>query len=177
MLIESSSKFGASIPPNRISSLRPSSINLLNKLGIWPIQHSQMVKEIKVWDQGGILDFKNKDSLSVIVKNMDLLSACANALKTCPNNNNLEIMDSTTVEGISYQENGNPILITNNNGREMVDCELLVIEIINEIGADGPMSKIRQFANIESHGLDHDQMGVVATCKVKEHDNHTVYNE
>lgn len=44
---------------------------------------------------------------------------------------------------------------------ETLECRLLV-------GADGAMSKVREFMGVEAIGWDYNQKGIVATLKIQE---------
>ena len=145
----------------RVSSLRPSSVNLLQQLQVWDKIRFCRVKGMKVWDNLGAISFNSNDYISSIVYNSDVQLAILDKLKQL---DNVTILGSTKVDQIYQTEHGLQLGLSNN---EEMTCDLVV-------GADGPNSKIRQYAKIETDGFDYNQMGLIARLSVEDHENETV---
>ncbi|KAJ3303889.1 putative ubiquinone biosynthesis monooxygenase [Kappamyces sp. JEL0829] len=114
-----------------------------------------------VWDAvaDGAIDFKkSSEPIAHVVENRLLQAALA---KVAESLQSVEVFDKEKVESIESFDD-RPVL-TLASGIQIA-CDLL-------IGADGPNSKVREFAGIESVGLNYSQHGLVGTVLIEQCDN------
>jgi ubiquinone biosynthesis monooxygenase Coq6 len=163
-----------SLPPdkfsNRCSSLTPSSVRFLDKIGAWKHIDGTRVasyEEIQVWDgiTGTRIEFgwpaKKGRTLAYMNENLNLTSAL---LRRVEELGAVEVLDGELVQDIMLGEETEEIdlrswpVVSLSGGRKLA-ARLLV-------GADGANSPVRTFSGIGSRGWDYDRMGVVATLKM-----------
>lgn len=157
---------------NRCSSLTPSSVRFLDKIGAWShIQRErvQAYQEMQVWDgiTGARIEFdwsgeKQGSTIAYMNENLNLTSAL---LKRIAELGGVEVLDGQKVEDIMLgQENEHANLsswpVVQLRGGRKLAARLLV-------GADGQNSPVRAFAGIGSKGWDYDRQGVVATIELE----------
>jgi ubiquinone biosynthesis monooxygenase Coq6 len=149
---------------NRISSLRPSSVNYLQELGVWEsIPRKWDYSQMKVWDgcSDGKIEFKGSP-VATMVENRWIQYSLVQSLQEL---GDVKLINKERVKTISTLD-GRPILELESG--MTIDCESLV-------GADGPNSKVKEYAQIETVGLDYGQHGLVATVDVEECENQTAW--
>ncbi|KAJ3332518.1 putative ubiquinone biosynthesis monooxygenase, partial [Kappamyces sp. JEL0680] len=149
---------------NRVSSLTPTSVQFLKDLGAWGLidrERKWPYHTMHVWDAvaDGAIDFKkSSEPIAHVVENRLLQAALA---KVAESLQSVEVFDKEKVESIESFDD-RPVL-TLASGIQ-ITCDLL-------IGADGPNSKVREFAGIESVGLNYSQHGLVGTVLIEQCDN------
>lgn len=156
---------------NRVSAINKQSIGLFEKIGIWDHIKSnrcKFVNKMQVWGIAGeSITFNHPDeaqSVSCIIENDLMLEGMYEKLK---NHTNVEILNKSSVKDVllytSSESNVNTVITK--NGEEFT-CDLV-------IGADGFNSTIRKIMNVERWSTSYNQMGIVATLKLKlsENDN------
>ena len=166
---------------NRVVSLTPSSQAFLQSVGIWNHLDAGRVfpySQMTVWDGAsgsGSLIFnastlegvpESIESLGCIVENVNLHLACLKRLKEL---GSVEVKDKVAVDEIARDSQSSWPILSSQTFDEPLGTSLLV-------GADGGMSKVRDFAKIASLGWDYQQKGLVATLKIpQEVENRTAY--
>lgn len=169
-----------SMPPgqfsNRCSSLTPSSVRFLDKIGAWDhVQRDrvQPYQEMQVWDgvTGARIEFdrpgenemeKQGGTIAYMNENLNLTSGL---LKRIEELGGIEVLDSQKVESIALGEKSDDLdlgswpVVQLSSGRKLV-ARLLV-------GADGGNSPVRTFSGIDSKGWDYNRHGVVATLELE----------
>lgn len=151
---------------NRVVSINPSSQKLFSDLGAWKFIEKHRfapVKQLQVWDalSDASVTFGNAESqeiVSYIVENDLLLAALTEEVKNCDNVNVLYNAKVTKYGLPDYE--GNIVNITLDNGDEYT-CDLL-------LGCDGVNSSVRKSMQADYVSWSYNQMGVVATLKLKE---------
>lgn len=149
---------------NRVSAIRPSSIKLFEKFGIWDhIQaRAHIVSGLYVEDgcSGSKIFFNqiNKQSpIAYIVENDLILQALHSRLKNyCPN---LEYKQEYSFENLCIPENSAENVCLKLNDGKNIECSLL-------IAADGAKSKVRDIAGIKCNVHNYNQMAIVATLQL-----------
>jgi len=154
----------------RVVGLAPSSVALLDELGVWPSIHAARVgpyTHMHVWDaeSGAAIDFdaasEGRDLLGYIVENnlvqwmlWQQLQA-AGVRRLCP----------ATVTGFEAREDRIQLQLA---GGELLSAGLLV-------AADGASSPLRQLAGITTRGRDYAQRAVVAHLSTERPHQHTAW--
>lgn len=157
---------------NRCSSLTPSSVEFLDRIGAWKHvkrDRVQPYEEMQVWDgiTGSRIEFdwpraSQGKTIAYMNENLNLTSGL---LKRIDELSGVSIFDNTKVENIELgQETETADLrswpvIQLSGGRQLA-ARLL-------IGADGANSPVRSFAGINSSGWDYNRHGVVATVELE----------
>ncbi|PLN80330.1 ubiquinone biosynthesis monooxygenase [Aspergillus taichungensis] len=175
---------------NRVSSLTPSSVSFLQKIGAWDHvdqDRAQQYQEMQVWDgeTGSRISFdwsmetspfEDLRTVATMTENSNLVRALLSRI-SASGDENISIFSNTTVSSI---ENGAdlpdgpdlsawPILSLSptgtapSQGPSRIAARLLV-------GADGINSPVRRFADISTDGWDYNRNGVVATLSLAEQD-------
>ncbi|KAL3419009.1 ubiquinone biosynthesis mono0xygenase COQ6 [Phlyctema vagabunda] len=170
-----------SMPPgqfsNRCSSLTPSSVRFLDRIGAWSKvkrDRVQEYEEMQVWDgiSGARIGFdwmgavQNGDSQERTIAYMnENANLTRGLLERIEELGDVKIYAGQKVGGIELGEETETSdlrswpVVQLDDGRKMA-ARLLV-------GADGQNSPVRTFAGIESRGWDYDRHGVVATLRLK----------
>ncbi|RPA88206.1 ubiquinone biosynthesis hydrox [Ascobolus immersus RN42] len=160
---------------NRVSSLTPSSVDFINRIGAWnhlKKYRTQKYEQMHVWDgvSGAAIDFGDV-GLEAPAKPGVIATMCENdnlvrgLLRRIHELGGVEMIDKTRVKSIGYGTDDGEMdlsgwpVVQLDNGRELT-ARLLV-------GADGQNSPVRTFAGIESNGWDYGRMGVVATLRTE----------
>lgn len=161
---------------NRCSSLTPSSVRFLERIGAW--EHLdrgrvQPYQEMQVWDgiTGARVEFdwagedeggKRGKTIAYMNENLNLTSGL---LKRIEELGGVEVLDKQRVKCITLGQESEDLDLSSwpvvqlSNGRRLA-ARLLV-------GADGANSPVRTFAGIESKGWDYNRHGVVATLELE----------
>lgn len=157
---------------NRCSSLTPTSVEFLDRIGAWKhIQRDrvQPYEEMQVWDgvSGSRIEFdwprgSAGKTIAYMNENLNLTSGL---LKRIDELGGVSIFDNKKVESISLGPETESVdlsawpVVQLQGGKQMA-ARLL-------IGADGANSPVRAFAGIESEGWDYNRQGVVATVELE----------
>ncbi|KAL4896766.1 hypothetical protein BDV59DRAFT_199115 [Aspergillus ambiguus] len=171
---------------NRVSSLTPSSVSFLQKIGAWEhldTSRAQPYQEMQVWD--GETDsrisfdwsmetspFEDLRTVATMTENANLVRALL-ARIAASGDENLSIFSNTTVSSI---ENGTnhpdgpdlsawPVLsLAPTASMPAAQPSQIAARLL--VGADGINSPVRHFANIATDGWDYNRHGVVATLSL-----------
>lgn len=178
--IQSSSDKLSEIPNIRVSSITTYNAAQYKSMGVWNLlkrinEFNRMYVNECYNNQSHIewlAEQCNTDVLGYIVENNILTDALYDRIYSMKSNNscNIDLYDNITINkiGHSYKSiipNTYPVIRYNND--ELLSCKLLV-------GADGPNSLVKQFAQISSVGYHYNQHAVVATVKLAK-SHHTAY--
>ncbi|KAJ9216614.1 hypothetical protein DTO166G4_1830 [Paecilomyces variotii] len=168
---------------NRVSSLTPSSVSFLDKIGAW--QHvdssrTQQYQEMQVWDgeTGSKISFdwsaegspfETPRTIATMTENANLVRALLSRINSL-GEDGVSIFSNTTVSSI---DNG----IDHPDGPDMSAWPVLSLSPTAAatsspptniaarllVGADGINSPVRSFAQIATDGWDYNRHGIVAT--------------
>ncbi|PYH46735.1 putative ubiquinone biosynthesis monooxgenase (Coq6) [Aspergillus saccharolyticus JOP 1030-1] len=175
---------------NRVSSLTPSSVSFLQRIGVWDhvdTARAQPYQEMQVWDgeTGSRITFdwsmesspfEDMRTVATMTENSNLVRALLSRIAES-GDENLSIFSNTTVSSIS---NGSEIP----DGPDLSAWPILSLAPTNSstsqppkqiaarllVGADGINSPVRRFADISTSGWDYDRHGVVATLSLSDLD-------
>ena len=164
---------------NRVSSLTPASRTFLEGIGAWQeLDHDrvQPYQEMQVWDgiSGARIEFDWQEpggqdqTIAYMAENANLVRALLRRLDALGGHTTI---DSTRVSSISL---GPSDPAPSNDFADLSewphvtlsDNRTLAARLL--VGADGPNSPVRAFADVPSRGWDYDQHGVVATLRLAE---------
>ncbi|KAJ3265143.1 putative ubiquinone biosynthesis monooxygenase [Chytriomyces hyalinus] len=157
---------------NRVASVTPASMRLLNRIGAWdriPADRKKAYTQMKVWDASanGAIAFNapmthSASSIGWIIENDWLKSSLAQSLSS-----SVTVFNSSVVAGIESPSGSGsdwPVISVNsdkgNGPTVQLKSRLLV-------GADGVNSLVRKYAGIESIGWDYPQKAVAATLEIE----------
>ncbi|KAJ3070072.1 putative ubiquinone biosynthesis monooxygenase [Podochytrium sp. JEL0797] len=158
----------ANVFSNRVSSVTPESVVLLQRLGAWdriPSARKKPFTQMKVWDASGQgkLAFNAPQThaascMGWIVENSWLRQSLAQNLGA-----NVRVLNKSTVESITggtdaKENEGWPVLTLKD--QTQIQARLLV-------GADGLNSMVRKFSGIQSVGWDYPQKAIVGTLELE----------
>lgn len=174
---------------NRASSLTPTNVAFLDKIGAWDCLDQSRVQpydEMQVWDAANDsslqFDWRAEGrkynapprTVATMVENANLTKGLLKRISNLGADDCL--LTSTSVSSIENGQDDSdghnlstwPILslssssatATSTSGKSSLAARLL-------IGADGFNSPVRTFAGISSHGWDYNRHGVVATLKLE----------
>ncbi|KAF7592194.1 putative ubiquinone biosynthesis monooxygenase [Aspergillus hancockii] len=178
---------------NRVSSLTPSSVSFLKKIGAWDhlaADRAQQYQEMKVWDgetdsritfdwSSETTPFEDLRTVATMTENANLVRALLSRI-AASGDENLSIFSNTTVSSI---ENGSeipdgpdlsawPVLSLAPTGpAQSAPPTRIAARLL--VGADGINSPVRRFADIATEGWDYSRHGVVATLSLNEPDKPT----
>jgi ubiquinone biosynthesis monooxygenase Coq6 len=115
---------------------------------------------MQVWGIAGeSITFNHPDeseSVTCIIENDLMLDGMYQKLK---DHANIDILNKASVKDVELKKNNDVNVVTTKNNEEFT-CDLV-------IGADGFNSTVRQIMNVETWSVPYNQMGVVATLKLK----------
>jgi 2-polyprenylphenol 6-hydroxylase len=144
----------------RVVGLAPSSIRLLDDLGVWTSirdARSSPYRHMRVWDaeSGAAIAFdaasEGRDQLGSIVENNLVQWTLWQALEA----GGVRRLCPASVQGFDVREDRITLALAGGEEDESVSARLLV-------AADGAASPLRQLAGIGTHGRDYAQRAVVA---------------
>ncbi|KAL4933852.1 putative ubiquinone biosynthesis monooxgenase (Coq6) [Aspergillus undulatus] len=173
---------------NRVSSLRPSSVSFLQKIGAWDhldVARTQPYQGMEVWDgeTGSKISFdrsvetspfEDLRTVATMTENANLVHALLSRI-AASGDENLSIFSKSTVSSI---ENGTadgpngadlsawPVLSIASAGAADPSAAPTRIAARLLIGADGINSPVRRYADIATDGWDYQRHGVVATLSL-----------
>lgn len=179
---------GADNFSNRVSSLTPSSVSFLRKIGAWEHLDTERVQdyqEMQVWDgeTGSRISFdwsmetppfEDMRTVATMTENANLVRGLLRRI-AASGEENLKLFSNTTVasieNGSDLQDDGPdlsawPVLSVKPTGPGAETQEPSRIAARLLVGADGINSPVRSFADITTQGWDYDRHGVVATLSV-----------
>ncbi|KAJ3992082.1 hypothetical protein F5050DRAFT_1018854 [Lentinula boryana] len=152
---------------NRVVSLTNASQAFLKDTGSWDyveLERTAPVKEMQVWD--GVSDARitfstselglsstGQSGMARLIETLNLQRGLLRHLHAMPT---VQIIDKSRVQSITSDETpGSWPMVHLDTGR-ILNARLL-------IGADGPNSPVRSFANIPSYGWSYDTQAIVCT--------------
>lgn len=154
----------------RVSALSPASQRLLDQLGVWAgVRKGRHCgyQAMTVWDGDGTgrIHFEaaelQAESLGTIVENRAVVKALFQEILDSP----VELIDGVTVSGW-WQD-------TNLSGVRLDDGRALGASLV--IAADGPNSRLRQWAGLPTREWDYDQQAIVCTVKTAQSHRSTAW--
>ncbi|KAB8278951.1 hypothetical protein BDV30DRAFT_202939 [Aspergillus minisclerotigenes] len=175
---------------NRVSSLTPSSVSFLKKIGAWEhldTDRAQEYQEMQVWDgetdsritfdwSADTSPFENLPTVATMTENANLVRGLLSRI-AASGDENVSIFSNTTVSSI---ENGTdhpdgpdlsawPVLSLAPTGTAQSQPPTRIAARLL-VGADGINSPVRRFADIATEGWDYNRHGVVATLSLADPD-------
>ncbi|WP_323751639.1 FAD-dependent oxidoreductase [Marinobacter sp.] len=151
----------------RVSAISLASERLLQALGAWPrVQAGRHCgyREMIVWDGDGTgrIHFDAAElharSLGTIVENRNIVRA----LFECLVESDVTLLDGVRVQGWVRGE-----------GVQLEDGRLLTANLV--VGADGAMSRLRQWSGLATREWDYDQQAIVGTVRTSQSHCHTAW--
>ncbi|KAH2702960.1 hypothetical protein KXV52_004752 [Aspergillus fumigatus] len=174
---------------NRVSSLTPSSVSFLQRIGAWDhvdASRAQVYQEMQVWDgeTGSRISFdwsmetspfEDLPTVATMTENANLVRGLLSRIEVS-GEENLSIFSNTTVSsienGIDYSSGPDlsawPVLSLSPSGPAGQSQAPSRIAARLLVGADGINSPVRRWAGITTDGWDYDRHGVVATLSLSE---------
>lgn len=151
----------------RVSAISLASQRLLEQLGAWQRveagRHCRY-REMTVWDGDGTgrIHFDAAElharSLGTIVENRHLVRALFDALA----GSQVTLLDGVRVKSWSPEQ-----------GVELDDGRRLTANLV--VGADGALSRLRQWAGLPTREWDYDQQAIVCTVRTSQSHRHTAW--
>ncbi|KAL5340795.1 ubiquinone biosynthesis monooxgenase [Aspergillus crustosus] len=173
---------------NRVSSLTPSSVSFLQKIGAWnhlDVSRTQPYQGMEVWDgeTGSKISFdwsmesspfEDLRTVATMTENANLVQALLSRI-SASGDGNVSIFSQSTVSSI---ENGAadgpdgadlsawPVLSIAPAGASAQSTPPFRIAARLLVGADGINSPVRRYADIATEGWDYQRHGIVATLSL-----------
>ncbi|KAL3476404.1 hypothetical protein BJX99DRAFT_246919 [Aspergillus californicus] len=171
---------------NRVSSLTPSSVSFLQRIGAWDyldVARTQPYQGMQVWDgeTGSKVSFdwsmetspfEDLRTVATMTENTNLVRAILSRIDASADKH-LSIFSEATVSSI---ENGStsetdgpdlsawPVLSIKPVGNSTASPTRIAARLL--VGADGINSHVRRYADIATEGWDYNRHGVVATISL-----------
>jgi len=151
----------------RVSAISLASQRLLEELGAWPkVQASRHCgyREMTVWDGDGTgrIHFDAADlharSLGTIVENRNIVRALFESLS----DSSVQLLDGVRVKAWSREQ-----------GVELEDGRRLAARLV--VGADGALSRLRQWSGLATREWDYDQQAIVCTVRTSQNHRYTAW--
>jgi 2-octaprenylphenol hydroxylase len=151
----------------RVSALSLASQRLLEELGAWPkVQASRHCgyREMTVWDGDGTgrIHFDAAElharSLGTIVENRNIVRALFESLS----DSSVQLLDGVRVKAWSREQ-----------GVELEDGRCLAARLV--VGADGALSRLRQWSGLATREWDYDQQAIVCTVRTSQNHRYTAW--
>ena len=151
----------------RVSAISLASQRLLEELGAWPkVQVSRHCgyREMTVWDGDGTgrIHFDAAElharSLGTIVENRNIVRALFESLS----DSSVQLLDGVRVKAWSRGQ-----------GVELEDGRRLAARLV--VGADGALSRLRQWSGLATREWDYDQQAIVCTVRTSQNHRYTAW--
>ena len=151
----------------RVSAISLASQRLLEELGAWPkVQASRHCgyREMTVWDGDGTgrIHFDAAElharSLGTIVENRNIVRALFESLS----DSSVQLLDGVRVKAWSRER-----------GVELEDGRRLAARLV--VGADGALSRLRQWSGLATREWDYDQQAIVCTVRTSQNHRYTAW--
>ena len=151
----------------RVSAISLASQRLLEELGAWPkVQVSRHCgyREMTVWDGDGTgrIHFDAAElharSLGTIVENRNIVRALFESLS----DSSVQLLDGVRVKAWSRER-----------GVELEDGRRLAARLV--VGADGALSRLRQWSGLATREWDYDQQAIVCTVRTSQNHRYTAW--
>ncbi|KAL2820234.1 hypothetical protein BDW59DRAFT_117948 [Aspergillus cavernicola] len=171
---------------NRVSSLTPSSVSFLQKIGAWEhldVARTQPYQAMEVWDgeTGSKISFdwsmetspfEDLRTVATMTENTNLVRALLSRI-AASGDENLSIFSESTVSSIENGGSGEadgpdlsawPVLSVAPTGNSTSSPSRIAARLL--VGADGINSPVRRYTDIATEGWDYQRHGVVATLSL-----------
>ena len=151
----------------RVSAISLASQRLLEELGAWPkVQASRHCgyREMTVWDGDGTgrIHFDAAElharNLGTIVENRNIVRALFESLS----DSSVQLLDGVRVRAWSRGQ-----------GVELEDGRRLAARLV--VGADGALSRLRQWSGLATREWDYDQQAIVCTVRTSQNHRYTAW--
>ncbi|MBE0485360.1 FAD-dependent monooxygenase [Marinobacter sp.] len=151
----------------RVSAISLASQRLLEQLGAWQgVQSSRHCpyRQMTVWDGDGTgrIHFDASElharSLGTIVENRNVVRALFDELA----DSEVAVIDGVRVKSWAHDQ-----------GVELDDGRRLTARLV--VGADGALSRLRQWAGLATREWDYDQQAIVCTVRTRQSHRHTAW--
>lgn len=151
----------------RVSAISLASQRLLEELGAWPkVQASRHCgyREMTVWDGDGTgrIHFDAAElharSLGTIVENRNIVRALFESLS----DSSVQLLDGVRVKAWSRGQ-----------GVELEDGRCLAARLV--VGADGALSRLRQWSGLATREWDYGQQAIVCTVRTSQNHRYTAW--
>ena len=151
----------------RVSAISLASQRLLEELGAWPkVQVSRHCgyREMTVWDGDGTgrIHFDAAElharSLGTIVENRNIVRALFESLS----DSSVQLLDGVRVKAWSRER-----------GVELEDGRRLAARLV--VGADGALSRLRQWSGLATREWDYGQQAIVCTVRTSQNHRYTAW--
>ncbi|WP_199458155.1 MULTISPECIES: FAD-dependent monooxygenase [unclassified Marinobacter] len=151
----------------RVSAISLASQRLLEELGAWPkVQASRHCgyREMTVWDGDGTgrIHFDAAElharNLGTIVENRNIVRALFESLS----DSSVQLLDGVRVRAWSRGQ-----------GVELEDGRCLAARLV--VGADGALSRLRQWSGLATREWDYDQQAIVCTVRTSQNHRYTAW--
>lgn len=151
----------------RVSAISLASQRLLEELGAWPkVQASRHCgyREMTVWDGDGTgrIHFDAAElharSLGTIVENRNIVRALFESLS----DSSVQLLDGVRVKAWSRGQ-----------GVELEDGRRLAARLV--VGADGALSRLRQWSGLATREWDYGQQAIVCTVRTSQNHRYTAW--
>ncbi|PWY95152.1 ubiquinone biosynthesis monooxgenase [Aspergillus sclerotioniger CBS 115572] len=175
---------------NRVSSLTPSSVSFLKKIGAWDhldTSRAQPYQEMQVWDgeTGSRISFdwsmetsafEDLRTVATMTENSNLVRALLSRI-AASGDENLSLFSNSTVSSIANGSDNPdgpdlsawPVLsITPTGSAPSQPPTRIAARLL--VGADGINSPVRRFADIATDGWDYNRHGIVASLSLADLD-------
>ena len=163
---------------NRVSSLAPSSVRFLQRIGAWndvEVDRVQKYQEMQVWDgqTGAKISFDSLAAVATMTENANLSRALLKSVEASSEDGHVAIWSNTKVvsieNGQSYYPSGPdlsawPVVSLSTSDEASTAPSRITARLL--VGADGISSPVRSFAGISTNGWDYNRHGVVATLSL-----------
>lgn len=151
----------------RVSALTRHSQRLLQRLGAWDLMAAARVspyRKMSVWDAEGTgsIDFDagdiHEDNLGHIVENRVIVAALMQRLRLA---SNIVLLNPLKLDHISqHDDSAQPVFTLSLSDGLQIQTGLIV-------GADGAMSRVREWAQMPTREWSYNHKGLVATVKTE----------
>lgn len=182
-------KLGPQQFSNRVSSLTPSSVSFLQKIGAWDhldVARTQPYQGMEVWDgetgskisfdwSAETSPFEDLRTVATMTENANLVHALLSRI-AASGDENLSIFSKSTVSSIENGAADGPdgadlsawpvlsIAPAGNAAESTASSSRIAARLL--VGADGINSPVRRYADIATDGWDYQRHGIVATLSL-----------
>ncbi|MDX1587529.1 MAG: UbiH/UbiF/VisC/COQ6 family ubiquinone biosynthesis hydroxylase [Oleiphilaceae bacterium] len=155
----------------RVSALTEATRQLLDDLGVWDAVSRERhcpYRHMRVWDAEGTGEVHfdaadlQRSRLGQIVENRVLVKALTEAVLS---RDNVRLLDAVHVKRWAPETGGGSLFLE--DGRRVQGALV--------VGADGPRSRLRQWAGLATREWDYDQQAIVCTARCNESHQYTAW--
>lgn len=170
---------GVSDVDPRVSAITEASRRFLSDLGAWDQLQADRVeayRQMVVWDGEGTgeIVFQADDlqvpQLGHILENRNLVGAL---LKAVSGQDRIQILDEVQVKGWQRPPGGEPGATKLKGSLQLADGRVIKAGLV--VGADGALSRVRQWAGLPLREWDYQQQAIVCTIQTEFSHRHTAW--